>query len=391
MSSSLGTESFPWRGLLPLGFAYFVVGTGSLCVVGMVPVISADLEVPPPDVAFLVTVFALAFALAAPLAQVLLHRFGRIRILCAGLVLLAVSSALGAAAPGYAALFISRLTLGLGAALVSPMCSALGATMTPPQSQGRAMAVVFGGLTISTVVGVPASAYLGALLGWRAVLLLIAALALIAMVLIVRLVDDRGQSTPATLRHLVDALTERRSGLAITTSFLQMAAGFTTYALIAPYLMLRFDVSIEAVSAYLLLYGLCGVLGNTLAGPLNDRFGAGKIIALSFSGTACGIIVLSLLGSSALLGAVGMGLWAIFGMMYHSPQQQRIANMSPRQSGLLLALNASALYLGMSAGSLLSQSVSVNFGYQWMPMASLAVLAAAGAAFWFSGRRPADG
>jgi len=372
MTATRADGAFPWVGLLSLSFAYFMVGTSSLCVIGLVPVISADLGVAAPDVAILVTVFALTFAIVAPTGQVVLKRFNRAQILVLGLGLIAVGMAIAAFAPSYQMLFVSRIVLGVGGALVSPMCSAIGSEMTSSKAQGRAMAVVFSGLAISTVVGVPLTAYLGTVIGWRMSMGLIGVLALFSVVLVLIKVRDAQTGGATTFEHVFSSLAQRQSGLAILSALLQMAAMFATYALIAPYLISRYGISTEMVSLYLMVYGACGILGNFFVGRISDRIGPIKTIILSCVGSIAGILFVWGLGTTALLALVGMCIWSTFGMMFHAPQQHRIANMSTEHRGLLLALNASALYLGMSIGAWVSRTVFVELGYEFLPLASIA-------------------
>jgi len=374
MSDAVAEDVFPWGGLLPLAFAYFMVGTTSLCVIGLVPVISADLGIAAPDVAILVTVFALTFAIVAPTGQIVLKRFSRGQILLLGLALLAIGMAASAAAPNYEILFASRIILGVGGALVSPMCSAIGAEMTPPQSQGKAMSVVFSGLAFATVLGVPMTAYLGTVVGWRASMALIGVLALISFVIVLVKVRDSKFGSSTTFEHIFSLMFQRRPGLAVLSALIQMAAMFCTYALIAPYLITRYGISTELVSFYLMLYGICGIIGNVFVGRISDRFGPTKTILLSCVGSIVGILFVWGVGTTATLALIGMCIWSAFGMMFHAPQQHRIANMSVDHRGLMMALNAAALYLGMSLGAWASRAVFIEMGYEFLPLASIAGL-----------------
>lgn len=375
MEKAIIKKPFPRWALMSLSSAYFMVGTSSLSVIGLTWQISAGLNVSPADIAFLVTVFALTFAIAAPLVQVIFSRFARIRILCIGLGILAAALVMGALSTSYEMLFISRGLMGLGAASISPMCSAIGAGLAPPEQQGRAMGIVFAGLTFASVLGTPISAYLGTIIGWRPVLLLLAAVALLSMTAILLLVKDRQAGAPISYRHIFEALTRMRSSFAILMTFLQMTSIFCTYALIAPYMSHKFELAENMIAFVLLAYGVNGVIGNILAGRLSDRFGADRIILISLFGLCAGLVIIWAIGPNLWLAFIGVAVWAIFGMMFHSPQQQRIANIDPERRSLMLALNAAALYLGISIGSWISNFVSVRLGYEVLPLVSLVVLA----------------
>lgn len=351
-----------------------MVGTSSLSVIALTWQISDGLRVPPADIAFLVTVFALTFAFAAPLTQVIFSRFARFNILCAGLAILALALLLGAVSTSYEMLFASRGLMGLGAAAISPMCSAIGAGLAPPEQQGRAMGIVFAGLTFASVLGTPISAWLGTLIGWRPVLIVLAAVSLASLAAIWLLVKDRQAGAKISYGHIFEALTRLRSSFAILMTFLQMTSIFCTYALIAPYMSHKFGMAENLIAVVLLAYGVNGVLGNVFAGPLSDRFGPERVIIFSLIGLGAGYLAIWEIDANLWLAFVAIAVWAIFGMMFHSPQQQRIANIDPERRSLLLALHAAALYLGISVGSWISNFVFVRWGYEVLPLVSLGVL-----------------
>jgi DHA1 family inner membrane transport protein len=374
MTTTIIKTPFPFWGLLSLSSAYFMVGTSSLSVIGLTWEISEGLAVSPADIAFLVTVFALTFAVAAPLTQVYLSHLPRIRILCTGLTILAIALVIAAFAEDYMTLFLSRALMGLGAASVSPMCSAIGAGLAAPEQQGRAMGIVFGGLTVASVLGTPLCAYLGHLIGWRYVFLLLAVCAILSAITVWVLVKDRQAGAETSLVHLLQAFIRKKSALAILMTFLLMTSIFSTYALIAPYMSEKFGLAENLIAVVLLTFGVSGVAGNVVSGRLSDFLGSRIIICLSLFGVAAGLLLIWMIGPSLPFAFAGLVIWASSGMMFHSPQQQLIANIEPERRSLLLALNAAALYLGLSAGSYISNQVYVNFGYQMLPVASLVIL-----------------
>ena len=144
--------------LWALALAYFTMGTSSIAVVGLVSNMAADLRVSKPDVAVLITVFAITFALAAPLLQVAAGSLARRTLLLGGLVVMAAGCALSALAPTYGGVVAARVLMALGAAAVGPVASSLGAGLVPPERQGQALAVVFGGMTLASVLGLPFTA-----------------------------------------------------------------------------------------------------------------------------------------------------------------------------------------------------------------------------------------
>ncbi len=359
--------------LLSLAAAYFTVGTTSLLVVAVAAPLAVDLRVSPAAVANLLSVFALTFAVTAPLAQVLLGQLQRRHLLLLGLVTLSSATALSAFASSYAQLFVLRVAAGAGAALVGPMASAIGAGLVREAQQGRALALVFTGMMLATVLGVPLAAWLGGWLGWKAVFLIVGLIGLGAATAVAALVHDRGHGAPVTFAGLLGVLTARRSGMSVATTLLQMAAQFATYALIVAFIGERMGASQAWTVAILFAFGLGGLAGNVLAGVMADRLGADRTISTSFIGLA--LVFALLLGAPAqpwLALALAI-VWAVTGTLFQAPQQKRLIAIAPEARGLLLACNASALYVGMAVGSFLAGATYRSLGIALLPAVSLAL------------------
>ena len=376
---SLDRKTF--AALLSLGAAYFTLGTGSLAVIALVPPMAADLHTSPAAIANLLTVFALTFAFAAPLSQVLLGQLPRRTLLLGGLTMMSLASIAGAFAWSYGVLVATRLAMGLGAATVGPMALAVAAGLTPPEHQGRALAIAFGGMMLATVLGIPLSAWLGELVGWRAVLLVIGLVGLGAAVAVFRLVHDASGGGRVGLGTLFSVLVRRRPGLSVATTLLQMAAQFATYALLLPYLIEHAGLAASWGAVAFFMFGIGGIVGNLAAGRLADRIGADRTVAVSLGGVALtflGLIVAppGLVPTFALL-----AVWAVTGVMFQAPQQKRLVNIDPAARGLLLSLNSSALYLGMSLGAFLSGVLLRTFGAGTLPFGSLLLTGLAAACF----------
>lgn len=375
--------------LLSLSAAYFTLGVGSLAVIGLVQPMSRELAASPAAIANLLTAYALAFAVWAPASQILLGHLPRRGLLLAGLLIMSASSALGAMAQSYWLVLATRIAMGAGAAMVGPMASAIGAGLVRPEQQGRALAVVFSGMALATVLGVPATAWLGGWVGWRAVFLLVAAVALAVALCAAVLVRDRSGGAQVGLRAFARVVLAPRAGLAVLTTLAQMAAQFATYALIAPFLIERIGASPAWVAPALLVFGIGGILGNLLAGRLADRIGADRTLAASFWSLAVVFVALAAVPAAIALALPLLLLWAVAGILFQVPQQKRLVEIDPANRGLLLASNASALYLGMSAGSFLAGVVHRSLGAGALPLCSLGLLAGGWAIFEASRRAPA--
>jgi MFS transporter, DHA1 family, inner membrane transport protein len=328
----------------------------------------------------------MTFALAAPLLQVAAGSLPRRSLLLCGLSVMGTACLLSAMAPSYGGVVAARVLMALGAAAVGPVASGLGAGLVPPERQGHALAVVFGGMTLASVLGLPLTSWLGAILGWRAMYGGLALLSLLTALTIGLLVRDRRAAPSITLASFGQVFRQRAAAWSVAMSVCHMAAQFSLFALVAPFLQERFGVSAGQLSFALLVGGMSGVAGNLLAGRLGDRLGAARSLQLSVVGMACGSGMLLLLPGLPWLGMAAYGFWSMAGMSFYAPQQRRLIGLAPELRNLLLALNASALYVGMSLGSAAGSRAWLHLGPWSLPAVALVFIGCSLASFLLSRR-----
>ncbi len=234
---------------------------------------------------------------------------------------------------------------------------------------------------LATVLGIPLSAWLGGLVGWRAVLLVIGLVGLGAAVAVFRRVHDTNAGGRVSLGTLFAVLARRRPGLSVATTLLQMAAQFATYALLLPYLTDRAGVAASWGAVAFFMFGVGGIVGNLAAGRLADRIGADRTVAFSLGGVALTLLGLSVAPPGVVPTFALLAVWAVTGVMFQAPQQKRLVTIDPAARGLLLSLNSSALYLGMSLGAFLSGVVLRSFGAGALPIGSLLLMVLAAVCF----------
>jgi DHA1 family inner membrane transport protein len=366
--------------LLALSLGYFVLGTVSLAVVGLGGPIGRALHTPPAAVGLLVSVFALTFALAAPLAPALLGRLDRRRVLLLGLALLAAGGLAGALAPNQGVLLGSRVVAGLGGAVFGPASSVAGSLLVPEERRPRALATVFAGMTVAAVLGVPLSSYLGGAVGWRWTLAGLAGAAALALLLVALLVPPLPAGPPPTAAAYRGALGTPGVLPVVLTTLCVMAAQFTVYGVAGAYLAARFGLGPGRVTALLFVFGLVGVAGNASGARVFALLGGGRTVALTLLGMAAAFAGLLVAPAGLLPAALLLALWAFSSQLYQAPQQARLIALAPEQRGLLLALNASMLYVGISLGSLLAAELLPLVGPVALAAVALLPLALAGLA-----------
>ena len=363
--------------LIALAAAYFFIGATSLSIIGLVPEMSADLGVTPASIASLVTIFALVYAVAAPGLQAALGGFSRAKLVSAGLVLVALSCFGSAMAGDYATVAASRVTMALGAALAGPTASAAAASMVPPERRAQALATVFAGLTLSTGFRVPLASFLGQTFGWRSAWVAIGLAALLVAPLVLLAMDRTNRGTKASVAALIAVMRDRALALTIATTALQICAQFITYALLTIWLLDHLGTPVSLVPVALLVFGIGGVVGNALATPIERRLGPETTVRLCLIVLALALLGLWFSTPWPALILVLAFLWSASGLMIMAPLQSRLVRLAPEAVNLSMAMNASAIYVGMSAGAALSGVFFTQFGLANLPLISViaAVLA----------------
>ncbi len=334
-----------------LSAANFAIGMGAFVLIGVLSPIAESFRLTPPQAGFVMTAYALAYAVGSPLMVALTGAAPRRTVLAAGLSLFALAAILGATAANVEILYASRVLSALGAGMVTPVAAGVAAAASPPEQRGKALAAAFFGLTLAQVFGVPAGAWLGYTFGWQTVLWLTAALGLGALAAIMALVPSRMPFQATSLATLGTALTDVKTLLAVSFTTLVMGAVYVFYTYIAPVMETRMGYGREGVSLYLLAFGIGAVLGNLLGGVLTDRFGAYRTLIF----VACAQIVFlpfySFLPAPDWLVFAHAVVWSVCGWTFAASQQFRLVSIAPGRANVMLALNAAAIYVGVSLGS----------------------------------------
>ncbi|HVL83852.1 MAG TPA: MFS transporter [Pseudonocardia sp.] len=364
----------------------FAVGTGAFVIVGVLPAVARDVGVGVGTAGQLMTVYALTYAVAAPLLVSVLGRFRRRTVLLAALAVFLAGNVLALLAPGFALLAAGRLVSAVGGAMYTPTSLAAAASLAAEAQRGRALALAFSGLPVATVLGVPLGTVVGEALGWRwsfGLVVALAAAGAVAVAAAVRRIED----PPLFPLRAWRALLARRGLVpAVAVTWLQATAQFTVITYLAALLAGEVGLGGTAIAALLLVNGVAGVAGTALGGSVADRWPAGPTLAASIVLLAAALATFGVV-ADPVTAAVALVVWGVAGWGFNPVQQQRLVRLHPPSAGATLALNASVLYLGSATGAVLGAAVLPVAGLPGvgptgavMAMIALAVLA------W--GRRP---
>jgi DHA1 family purine base/nucleoside efflux pump-like MFS transporter len=344
----------------------FAVGTSAYVVSGVLPSVSSELHVSLTAAGQLATAFALSYAVGAPLLASLTGRWERRTLLIAALLMAALGNVIAAVATNYPVLIVGRVVAAFGAAAYTPAATLFATGLLPPAERGRAVAVVFGGLTFALVLGVPAGSLLEGSLGYRGVFALVAAVAVVVAVA-ARAALPRVDAPPAvSLRERFAGAADRRVQIVLAMTVLGVLATMSVYIYVVPLLDKTADLTGGVVSVLLLIYGLGAVVGNWVGGRATDRYGSLRTLTVAMIGFIVVVGTFDVAAVSVGGAAVALFVWSGFTWAFNPPVQNLLLELGSG-GGLLLALNASAIYLGAGLSGIVGGVVINLLGVQALP------------------------
>ena len=340
----------PWWAVSAVGLATFSVVTTEMLPVGLLTPIADSLGASEGTAGLMISLPALLAALFAPMVVVLAGGVDRRRILCGLLGLLLVANIASALAPGIAWLLAARVLVGLCMGGIWTIAGGLAARLVPAQRIGLATSIIFGGVAAASVLGVPLGALIGDALGWRcafAAMTLFSAAVLLLHVVVVPALPVATSVRPA---QFVQLLGHRGLQRGLWLTVLLVSGHFIAFTYVRPLLTTVSGVDAKWIGALLFAYGLAGIAGNFIAGPMAARHPRGMLLAIALgllltpllllwvgSTPAGGIAVLLLWGLA--YGGVSVGLMGW--MMKAVPQAVEIAT----------ALYVGVFNIGIAAGA----------------------------------------
>lgn len=377
--------------LLCLALAAFAIGTEGYVIAGILPLLAGDLHVSVSLAGQLISVFALTYAVASPILAVVTAATERRKLLMTSITLFGIFNLVAATAHSFTALMLARVGLALAAGAFMPAASAYAVAVVPQERRARALALIYMGLTLAMVIGVPVGVVAGEAFGWRFPFAAVAGMSFVAMIGLARNLQRIPGDTTVTLRQRLAIAREPAMLRALAVTAIVLAGVFSIYAYIAPFLQGAAGLTGGGIAAVLALFGVGSAAGNLLGGSLSDRAGPDRVVtsvlgllAILFAGL--GLAAEFLHGSAAAWVIVSLiGVWGLVGWCFPAAQQARIVALAPRFAPIALSLNASAIYLGVSAGAFLGSVVGRTGSFTHVPWAgsvcelAALVLAVAGA------------
>lgn len=341
--------------LLILVLGTFIIGTDDFVIAGLLPSIADDMNVSIATAGQLVTAFAIAYAVGAPVLGTLTFNIPVKTLLVISMIVFTVANSFSAIVTSLELLFVTRVLAALAAAVFTPLAMAASTSLVPDTMRGKALSFVVAGITVGLILGAPIGTSIGNALSWRYSFVFVAVISLITVVGIMIFLPRIEREASVSMKERLKSF-DKTIILTLSVSIIATTGGFMTYTYIAP--IITEITGVVNISVFLLLLGIGSLFGNLVGGYLTDRIGAPKTLQLSLFGFSILLAVLSLLTllTPSTLSVILVGLlslvWGIPGFAMNPALNSFLISLNPKQASMILSFSASALYIGIGLGAI---------------------------------------
>lgn len=362
--------------LAALGLGAFAFVTTETMPIGLLPQLAGAFAVSLPVTGLLVTIYALIVALTSAPLTALTARVPRGRLLCAVLGALVATTVGASFARSYPAFFAFRIVTAIAQAIFWSTVGSCAVRLVPTRLRGMALATIFSGVSLATVIGVPAATFVGQHVGWRAAFGGIAAIAAVVLVIVALTVRDDARSTGNSLANVRVLLGRGAFRSLVATTALVVLGQLVAFTYIVPFAENVAGFPAWATAPLLVAFGVAGAVGNVAAGAIANRnpvaasLAMTAAIAAALSGLACS-------GDHRVLAAALIVAWGFGAGGLAVGLQTRVLALAPDAPDLASSLFAAAFNVGIGGGALLGGAIVNGFGLaRVVPVgAALAILA----------------
>jgi DHA1 family inner membrane transport protein len=337
--------------LLALAVGAFGIGTTEFVMMGLLPDVADDLHISLPTAGHLVSAYALGVVIGAPLLAAVTARMSRRTVLISLMGLFVAGNALSALAPDNGWLLAARFLSGLPHGAFFGVGAVVATTLAAPERKARSVSLMFLGLTVANVAGVPVATLMGQHLGWRATFLGVSAIGVAAIVALALLIPHDRAHAPATgLRGELAALRSLPVWLALGTTVAGFGALFSAYSYITPMLTDAAGYAGSSVTLLLALFGVGATIGNLLGGRLADH----ALRPTLFGGLVSLVAVLALfplLMAAPWSAALAVTLLGVAAFVTGSPLQLMVMEKASSAPSLASSANQAAFNLANAGGA----------------------------------------
>jgi DHA1 family inner membrane transport protein len=353
--------------LFALAVAAFGIGTTEFVIMGLLPDVARDLGVTIPAAGMLVSGYALSVTIGAPIVALLTAKLPRKSVLLGLMGVFVLGNLMCALAPDYWSLMAARVLTALCHGAFFGIGAVVATGLVPRHQRSRAIALMFSGLTLANVLGVPFGTALGHVAGWRATFGAIVPIG-IAAALAIAFILPRDREAPAgNLLSEFSVLRKPQVLLAMALSILSSVSLFTVFTYITPILETVSGLTPQGVTTALLLFGVGITIGNLFGGRLAD-WRLMPAVMISFTALAVVCAGFGLAAPFTIPAVAAMVLWGVVQFSLGAPLQTRVVDQAHEAPNLASTLNQGAFNLGNAAGAWLGgAAITAGMPYGQIP------------------------
>ncbi len=342
--------------LFALTLSAFAIGTTEFVIVGLVPTIAQDLGVSLPSAGLLVSLYALGVAVGAPVLTALTGRWNRKVVLLALMALFVAGNLMAWLAPGYESLIMARILTGLAHGVFFSIGSTIATSLVAKDKEASAIAIMFTGLTVALVTGVPLGTWIGQAFGWQATFLVVSLLGVIAFVGSAVLIPrNLKQAKPARLSQQLSVLTQPRLLLVYAMTAVGYGGAFVAFTFLAPILEQVSGFASSSVALLMLVYGVSVAVGNIWGGKMADRMGPVKALHIIFTALALVLVVFTFTAGNQITAVLTVLVWGAFAFGNVPGLQVYVVQLAekytPQAVDVASGLNIAAFNVGIAFGA----------------------------------------
>ncbi|MDB5966657.1 MAG: transporter [Polaromonas sp.] len=376
--------------LLALTISAFAIGTTEFVIVGLLPTVAADLHISLPSAGLLVSLYALGVAIGAPLLTALTGKLPRKTLLLGLMALFTVGNLLAWQAPGYHSLIAARILTGLAHGVFFSIGSTIATGLVPREKAASAIAIMFTGLTVALVTGVPLGTFIGQHFGWRETFLAVSALGGIAFLASLAFIPRNMRHTPpASITQQLRVLAQPRLLLVYGTTAVGYGGSFIPFTFLAPILQ-QSGFGAGAVGWVMLVYGVSTAAGNIWGGRLADRKGPIAALKIIFALLAAVLFIFNFTAPHPWLAVATVMLWGAVAFGNVPGLQVYVVRQAERDTpdavDVASGLNIAAFNLGIAFAAWAGGLVVTHLGLMHTPWIGAVVVLGAWALTCWSGR-----
>ncbi|MGG1618826.1 MFS transporter [Paenibacillus sp. NRS-1781] len=364
-----------------LALAVFLIGTIEYIITGVIEMIAMDLRVSTSEAGLLVTVFALAAAIVAPILIALTINMDRKKLLMAALSVFIASNGLMLVNLSYETLLWVRIIQGASGGIATVVAMAVATRLVEKERRGNAIGIILMGLSSSLVLGVPAGTFFSEMFGWRVLFILIGIISVLPLFIIYKKVPAIREEEAVTFRMQLSILKDSKIVTALAITLFYIGGYSTLFTYITPFLQAASSLSITEISGVLFLAGICSFIGSKVGGQLADTKGSKFTICIGLLLQGAMLLLFTLAGVNIIVLILVLMIFMLATWSISPAQQLFLVTLAPRNPDIALSVNTSFIQFGFALGSglgglVISRTSVLNLNWVGLAAVSVALLLA---------------